>query len=195
MHTEDLALFSVPPMNVSEDDIQWINYEPYFGKDGKGSIHFNISGTGNCYTNLGKSNLFVWISLRKLNGEPFIQEQNEHAVAIKSAVPIDNVLHSLWSQCDISFNSQMVSTSSNYYMYKAYIKTLLNFNTMACDKQMELIGYTGDSGYMSQTDPMGIPISTGLKECYKWWKKISTKYSGTEQKMDDDDEIYRTTVG
>ena len=96
MHTEDLALFSVPPMNVSEDDIQWINYEPYFGKDGKGSIHFNISGTGNHYTNLGKSNLFVWISLRKLKGEPFIQEQNEHTVAIKSAVPIDNVLHSLW---------------------------------------------------------------------------------------------------
>ena len=43
---------------------------------------------------------------------------------------------------------------------------------------------------MLQTNPMGIPISTGLEKCYKWWKKISTKYLGTKQKMDDDDEIW-----
>ena len=41
-------------------------------------------------------------------------------------VPIDNVLHSLWSGCDITMNAELVSTTNQKYMYKSYFETILN---------------------------------------------------------------------
>ena len=41
-------------------------------------------------------------------------------------VPVDNVLHSLWSGCDIMMNGELVSTTNQKYMYKSYFETILN---------------------------------------------------------------------
>ena len=41
-------------------------------------------------------------------------------------VPVDNVLHSLWSGCDITMNGELISTTNQKYMYKSYFKTILN---------------------------------------------------------------------
>ena len=34
-------------------------------------------------------------------------------------VPVDNVLHSLWSGCDIMMNGELISTMNQKYMYKS----------------------------------------------------------------------------
>ena len=47
-------------------------------------------------------------------------------------VPIDNVLHSLWSGCDITMNGELVSMMNQKCMYKSY--------------QLKTSGYFGDSG-------------------------------------------------
>lgn len=36
-------------------------------------------------------------------------------------------MHSLFSQCDVPINNNVVSTSNNCYMYKAYMETILTF--------------------------------------------------------------------
>lgn len=36
-------------------------------------------------------------------------------------------MHSLFSQCDVLINNNVVSTSNNCYMYKAYMETILTF--------------------------------------------------------------------
>ena len=41
-------------------------------------------------------------------------------------VPVDNVLHSLWSGCDITLDGELVSTTNQKYMYKSYFETILN---------------------------------------------------------------------
>jgi len=38
-------------------------------------------------------------------------------------------MHSLFSQLDISFNSQLISTSNNVYPYRAYLETLLSYGS------------------------------------------------------------------
>ena len=37
-------------------------------------------------------------------------------------VPVDNVLHSLWSGCDITMNGELISTTNQ----KSYFETILN---------------------------------------------------------------------
>lgn len=171
MHTEDVALFSVPPVNVAQDKIQWVEHLPTFGKGGKTAIQFNIPGTGNQYTDLSRSELYVRLSVKKLDGSPFYQDAN-----VKTALPIDNVLHSLWSMVDIKMNQALVSTSGTNYMYKAYIENLLNFNKNARDIQMSIIGLTGEEGNFDETDPDEAPYNIGLNKRYAWFKGISTKY-------------------
>ena len=41
-------------------------------------------------------------------------------------VPVDNVLHSLWSGCNITINGELISTTNQKYMYKPYFETILN---------------------------------------------------------------------
>ena len=191
MLPQDLALFTVPPVNVAEKNKKWIALKPQpGGLDGQGSVSFHIPGTGTQYTDLSNSVLCVRLSLWNTDGTRFVQTTNEHGDVIKSAVPVDNILHSLWRQCDVSFNGHMVSTSSNQYMYKAYFENLLNFNTMARDNQLTMVGFSGDAGNMAQTDPDGIPTSLGLETRYKWWKKIHTLYTAAQEEkggIDPDD--------
>ena len=61
-------------------------------------------------------------------------------------VPIDNVLHSLWSGCDITMNGELVNTTNQKYMYKSYFKTVLNNSHSTKQYQLKMSGYFGDSG-------------------------------------------------
>ena len=61
-------------------------------------------------------------------------------------VPIDNVLHSLWSGCDITMNGESVSKTNQKYMYKSYFETILNNSHSTKKYQLKTSGYFGDSG-------------------------------------------------
>ena len=61
-------------------------------------------------------------------------------------IPIDNILHSIWSGVDVTMNGEVVSTTSKTYMYKSYIETLLNNSHSTKEYQLKLSGYFGDDG-------------------------------------------------
>ena len=61
-------------------------------------------------------------------------------------VPIDNVLHSLWSGCDITMNGELVSMTNQKYMYKSYFETILNNSHSTKKYKLKMSGYFGDSG-------------------------------------------------
>ena len=61
-------------------------------------------------------------------------------------IPVDNVLHSMWSGVDITMNGELVSTTSQKYMYKSYIETILNNSHSTKEYQLKLSGYFGDDG-------------------------------------------------
>ena len=63
-----------------------------------------------------------------------------------SLVPIDNVLHSLWSGCDVTMNGELVSMTNQKYMYKSYFETVLNNSHSTKQFQLKTSGYFGDSG-------------------------------------------------
>ena len=41
-------------------------------------------------------------------------------------IPVDNVMHSMWSDIDITVNGELVSTTNKKYMYKSYFESILN---------------------------------------------------------------------
>ena len=71
-----------------------------------------------------------------------LQDQGEDGAIIN----VDNVLHSMWSGVDITMNGELISTTSQKYMYKSYIETILNNTHSTKEYQLKLSGYFGDDG-------------------------------------------------
>ena len=169
IHTEELALFSKPPVNVAEEKISWVEYWPTFRSSREySSVQFNIPGNSSQYIDLGRSELYVKLKVKKADGSEFDTEKKE------SAVPIDMILHSMWSSVDIKMNHTLVSTSGTDYMYKALFENLLNYNENAKKVQLSFTGFSGESGDFSQTHPNSIPFNHGLKARHSWFKDVKT---------------------
>ena len=76
IHTEDVALFSKPPVNVGEEKIAWVEYRPSFiTQGGYSSVQFHIPGNNTQYVNLGKSELYVKIRIEKQDEVNLIQQK------------------------------------------------------------------------------------------------------------------------
>ena len=90
------------------------------------------------------------------------------------AVPIDLILHSMWSSVDIKMNHTLASTSGTDYMYKSLIETLLNYNDGAKRNPLSSIGFSGESGDFAQTHPTFAPFNHGLRTRYNWFKHVKT---------------------
>ena len=169
LHTENVALFARPPVNAAEEKIMWVVHEPTFiSKEHYSSVQFYIPGTGTQYTDLSKTELYVRIKITAEDGSVF--EQTDAA----SALPVDQILHSMWGSVDIKLNQKLVSTSGTNYMYKALIENLLNYNHNCKKFQMSSIGFTTESGSFTQTHPRKTPVNYGLKERGDWFKKVTT---------------------
>ena len=100
--TEELALFSKPPVNVGEEKISWVEYHPAFMSSGEySSVQFNIPGNSSQYIDLGHTKLYVKLKIRKTDGTNF---QEENGDFVETTLPIDLILHSMWSSVDIKMN-------------------------------------------------------------------------------------------
>ena len=52
----------------------------------------------------------------------------------------------MWSRVDITMNGELISTTSQKYMYKSYIETILNNSHSTKEYQLKLSRYFGDDG-------------------------------------------------
>ena len=175
VHTENVALFSRPPINTGEEKVMWVLHEPCFiSKEHYSSVQFFIPGTGTQYTDLSRTELYVRIKIEDSSGDVF--QQTDAA----SALPVDQILHSMWGSVDIKLNQKLVSTSGTNYMYKALLENLLNYSHDCKKIQMSSIGFSGESGNFAQTHPKVTPINYGLKERGEWFKKVNTIPGSTD---------------
>ena len=169
LHTENVALFAKPPVNATEEKVMWVVHEPTFiSKEHYSSVQYYIPGTGTQYTDLSRTELYVRVKIEDSAGAVFQQTDDI------SALPVGQILHSMWGSVDIKLNQKLASTSGTNYMYKALIENLLNYNHNCKKYQMSSIGFTGESGSFTQTHPKKIPANYGLKERGDWFKKVET---------------------
>ena len=97
--------------------------------------------------------MFVWLKIEKI-GAAFGDDD--------SALPIDQIFHTMWSSVDVSLNQVQVSTSGTNYMYKAAIENLLNYNKVTKEIQLSAIGMTPDTANFSSTKPGQGSPATGF---------------------------------
>lgn len=113
-------------------------------------IEFDIAA-GPDFTDLSQSFLEVKLKIVSATNN----NQNPTAVAATEKVgPINNVMHSLFSQVDVYINNTLTSSTDNLYPYRAYLENLLSYSAEAKDEQLWGDGWCNDeAGNMDVSDP------------------------------------------
>ena len=84
-----------------------------------GPLLFEIEGTGD-FVDLSQSTLSVKYTLKELDGTNITSQT---AVA-----PVNNTLHSLFSQITVSLKDHNITQPNSAYPYRSYIENLLNYS-------------------------------------------------------------------
>ena len=163
IHTEEIALFSRPSVNVAEDRISWHEVRPsYMSNAEYSSINFSIMGNSSQYVKLSDTELYVRMQIEKEDGTPFTTTDDSNQplpiVQRESGTPVDFILHSMWSSVDIKLNNNLVSESGTNYMYEAPLEAMLTYDDSTKKIQLANEGFTGDSGNFAQINPDAPPF-------------------------------------
>ncbi len=132
-------LFSVPPTQDSLQKGRWIDYHPLSSvENDDGPITFLVAGTED-YVDLSKTILFVEGKVVKADGTDL--SGNEQS----NVAPVNNFLHSLFKQVDAYLNGKQVTPAMGTYAYRAYLETLLNYDSSAKKSQLTSAMYYKDT--------------------------------------------------
>lgn len=140
----ELDLFTLPPTQTTIEHSQWVQYKPLSSLTMDSPIEFTVSGTTEDYLDLAHTMLKLQVEL--INTATLSDAQKTHIATIG---PINNLLHSLFSQVDVYLNQTLVSPPHNNYAYRAYIENLLNYDETAKNTHLGTVLWAADTaGHM-----------------------------------------------
>lgn len=139
----ELDLFAIPSTQTSIESGQWITYSPISSLTDDGPIEFLVPGSGDDYIDLSHTQLIVKAKIVNRDG-------TEIPDTVKVA-PVNNWLHSLFSQLDVYLNQKLISPPNNTYAYRAYIETLLNYGRDAKKSHLTCGLWHDDTAYRMDT--------------------------------------------
>ena len=129
-------MFSVPPTQTSIEASSYGEYHPLTSLVDGSTIEFEVSGTGEDYLDL--SNSYLHIKAKVTNND------GTNLAADEAVAPVNNMLHSMFSQVDVFLNGTQITSSTNTYAYRAMLETLLSFGDDAKKSQLASALYVKD---------------------------------------------------
>ena len=142
----ELDIFSVPPTQTSIESGCWTEYHPLSSLGDGAPIEFEVSGTEEEYLDFANSHLYVKAKITAADGGNIADNA--------SVGPVNNFLHSLFSQVDISLNGTLITSSTNTYPYRAYIEDLLSHGVDSKESQLTAaLFYKDTAGKMNAVNP------------------------------------------
>ena len=139
----ELDLFALPPTQVAIERGEWVEYKPISALNDTMQIEFAVPGIGEEYMDLSHTMLYLKVKVVKSNGAAL--EENE------VVAPVNNWMHSLFSQVDIFLNQRQISTPTGNYAYRAYIENILNYNSDSKNTHLKnVMFYADESGKMNE---------------------------------------------
>lgn len=141
----ELDLFAVPPTQNSVEDGSMHCYRPMAALSDTSPIEFVISGHGDEYTDLAHTALHLMV---RVVPEPPEEDGGQPGVV----GPVNNWMHSIFSQVDVYLNQKCVTPPSNHYNYRAYIENLLNYGSDAKNSHLRTVLWEKDLGSFDSVD-------------------------------------------
>ena len=133
----ELDLFSKRPMQTDIEDTSYAYFYPLVNPSGNnGPIEFFVPGSIIHYLDLKDTSLGIHARVTNQNGEDLAEGAE--------VAPVNNWLHSLFSDVSLTLNDSIVEGGSHLYPYKAYLTNLLLFGEVAKKCQLQSSGWAKD---------------------------------------------------
>lgn len=116
--SSELDLFAVPPTQTSIEDVSIVEYSP-LAKNPDGPLEFQVPGSTDTYIDASQIYLYLVCQVVDSSGNALTQGFQ--------CAPVNNLLHSIFSQVDVALNNKVITSTENTYPYRAYFETLLNY--------------------------------------------------------------------
>ena len=160
----ELMLFTPPLVNKGISNVSWSESRPVNSiSDG---IEISLKASGGQYLDLERCRLKARFKI--------IESDGKDLDASVQVAPVNLTLHSLFKQCDVYLQHQLVSTSGNLYPYKALMDVLLGFGEDAKKSHLQASMYYKDfAGRMEYAGGKG-DMNNGWKYRYNRTKGSKT---------------------
>ncbi|NQY53281.1 MAG: hypothetical protein HRT42_06865 [Campylobacteraceae bacterium] len=112
-----LDMFQKAPVQVSNLSATYVSYDPVNAINNLNPIQFNIEGNDQ-FMNLAHSYLKIRLKIVKADGTNLVDD-DEGKVAF-----VNHPLASVFKHCKVSLNGVTISTSGDFYPYKAFFDVL-----------------------------------------------------------------------
>lgn len=129
---DSLELFQVPATNVALEESKWVEYNPVSStlQSDTAPIEFDIKGQGDKYLDLSQTYLQLCCKFTKSDGTNLTGDSS-------TSTPVNNILHSLFTEIDVSLNGKVISPGTDTYPYKAYLEKLFSYKPRTHTTQMK----------------------------------------------------------
>ncbi len=149
----ELDIFALPPTQNSVESGHYTTCRPLAPLNNNSPIEFVVSGTSDEYIDLAHTMIYLQVKITK-HTNPGAAEGD--AETIHNIAPVNNWLHSMFSQVDVYLNQKCISPPSNCYNYRSYIENLLNYGKDAKKTHLQSSFWFKDTaGHMTVADNEG----------------------------------------
>lgn len=144
----ELDIFATPPTQNCIDGGSTFCYRPVSVLSNTAPIEFIVTSSGDEYIDLAHTALHI---IAKIKVDAKLNENEEGNVA-----PVNNWLHSMFSQVDVFLNQKCISPPSNSYGYRSYLENLLNYSSPAKSSHLTTsMWFKDESGSMNSENNDG----------------------------------------
>lgn len=138
----ETEFFTPIPTQVVLDKAQWVDVHPTNTiTTTDGPIEFSVLGSSEEFIDVNSIMLQVRVSITTADG------RNLRPTDV--IAPVNNIMHSLFSDVILTINNEVVEGGSHQYGYKALLTNLCTMNKGAKESQLQSSGWYKDTeGYM-----------------------------------------------
>lgn len=116
-----LDVTAVPPTMTVMHESQWVEHHPIASLNNTAPIEFIIPPQTEQWTDLSQSYIYIKFKIKKAD-DSNLADGTELA-------PVNNFLHSMFSNIDLYLNNKLITSSLDTYPYRAYLENLLSYST------------------------------------------------------------------
>lgn len=133
-------------LNTGFECVYFQEFRPYSSLEGLESpLEFMIPPSGDEYLDLGHSKIRIKVRI--------VNDKGENLPANSPVAPVNNFLHSLFSNVQVELNQKCITSQSSMYGYKSYIDNILNYGSDARESHLTTsLFYKDTAGAMGACD-------------------------------------------
>lgn len=119
-----LNLFTLPPTQTAVENVYFDEIRSTSQISGNGPIEFSIAAQNSLeYIDLRKTQLWIRAKITHTDGS--------NLKPTEYVGPVNNFLHAMFSQVDVTLQNKLITSSTTHYPYKAMIQNLLSYGSEA----------------------------------------------------------------